>query len=145
MDAYLHGLMVDTWNGARVIGDGGGSTWLHTRDIAGPHDPFDASDETDVGLRCVLLIQTSDSRPPTGQGHFFLEGSAVAFEHGSGSMLPLDPFLLELDQDYNCVHDSNPTCGDFDEDYEQHYGDYGCDWVPSSCTPVGSGCYRGVQ
>lgn len=144
IDAYLHGLLVDTWNGARAIGDGGGSTWLRTRDAAGPHDPFDASDESDIGLRCTAFFEDSDSRPPTAQAHFFLAGSEVPIARGD-IMLPADPRMLEIDQDYNCVHDSNPTCRDFEDRYRDHYGDFGCEWVPSACTAVGTGCYRSVE
>jgi hypothetical protein len=49
--------------------------------------------------------------------------------------------MLEIDQDYNCVHDSNPLCGDFDERYRRSYGEPGCGWVPDGCTADGSGCY----
>src|SRR5688572_18286588 len=51
----LHQAMADTWNGTRTISDGATSTWLHTEDLAGPHDPFTASDETDTGLSCLGL------------------------------------------------------------------------------------------
>jgi hypothetical protein len=144
-DAYLHARMVDTWNDVAVITDGIGSTWIHTRDRAGPHDPFDASIETDLGLRCTLLIETSGSRPPTAQAHFFLDGSATSIERGAGISLPADPHMLEIDQDYNCVHDSNPTCRDFTERYRTNHGDFECDWVPSACTPEGEGCYRSAR
>ena len=43
----------------RFFGDGGGSTWIHTEDLAGPHDPFTASTETDTGLSCLGLIELS--------------------------------------------------------------------------------------
>ncbi len=60
-------------------------------------------------------------------------------------MLAAEPLLVEIDQDYNCIHDSNPTCRDFEERYRTHHGDFACDWVPSSCTPVGEGCYRSAS
>ncbi len=145
MDAYLWQAMVDTWNDEGAIDDGGGSRWIHTRDIAGPHDPFDASAETDTGLRCTLLIETSGSRPPTAQAHFFLEGSAVPVERGSGISLPADPRMLEIDHDFDCLHRSNPTCSDFEDRYRDNHGDFECDWVPSSCTPDGDGCYRSAS
>jgi hypothetical protein len=145
MDAYLHARMVETWDGARIIEDGGGSTWLRTRDAAGPHDPFDASDETDVGLSCTLLFEDSDSRPPTAQAHFFLAGSEAAVERGSGISLAADPYMLEIDHDFDCIHRSNPTCSDFEERYRTNYGDFECEWVPSSCTPIGGGCYRSAS
>ncbi|MCS6797971.1 MAG: hypothetical protein NZ898_05500 [Myxococcota bacterium] len=144
MDAYLWGQMVATWRGARVIADGGGSSWIRTRDLGGPHDPFDASLETDTGLRCILLVETPESRPPNGQAHFFLEGSARAFSRGT-TALPLDPYMLEIDHDYDCLHRSNPLCADFDERYTRNWGDFDCDWVPSACTPIGEGCYRSAR
>ena len=63
-DAYLHERMVETWDERDVIADDGGSFWKHTGDLAGPHDPFDASIETDTGLRCALFFETGDSEPP---------------------------------------------------------------------------------
>jgi hypothetical protein len=144
MDDYLWQHMVDTWGGARVIEDGGGSTFLRTRDIAGPHDPFDASVESDIGLRCTLLIETSESRPPTAQAHFFLDGSAVPVERGSRISLPAEARMLEIDHDYDCVHRSNPTCSDFEDRYRDGYGDFECEWTPSACEAVGADCYRDV-
>lgn len=145
MDAYLWERMVETWDGAAVIDDGGGSHWLHTRDLAGPHDPFDASNETDTGLRCTLLFERSGSRPPTAQAHFFLDGSAVAVERGSGISLPADPYMLEIDLDFDCVHRSNPTCSDFEQRYRDNHGDFECEWVPSACVAEGGGCYRSAR
>jgi hypothetical protein len=142
MDTYLWERMVETWSATGAIEDGGGGVWVHTRDAAGPHDPFDASIETDSGLRCTLLIETSGSRPPTAQAHFFLAGSAVRVERGAGISLDVDPEMLEIDHDYNCIHDSNPTCRDFEDRYRTHYGDFECDWIPSSCTSTDTGCYR---
>jgi hypothetical protein len=141
VDEALHGWMVDTWNELAPITDDGGSTWLHTRDAAGPHDPFDGSIETDTGLRCTLFFEDGDSAPPTAQAHFFLD-AAVPVSRGSAIMLPADPLLIEIDQDFNCIHDSNPTCRDFEERYRASHGDYVCDWVPSSCAPIGTGCHR---
>jgi hypothetical protein len=138
MDDALWQGMVDTWGGASVLDE----PYVHTRDAAGPHDPFDASIESDAGLRCTFLIETGDSRPPTAQAHFFLDGSAVPVERGTGISLPADPRMLEIDQDFNCIHDSNPTCRDFDEKYRVGYGDFECEWVPSACAPSGTGCYR---
>jgi hypothetical protein len=145
VDDTLHGWMVDSWNGTTPLADDGGSTWVHSRDAAGPHDPFDASIETDTGLRCTALIfEQPDSAPPTAQAHFFVS-AAVPVSRGAGIDLPADPLLVELDQDFNCVHDSNPTCHDFEDRYRAHHGDFECEWVPSVCTPVGTGCYRSAM
>jgi hypothetical protein len=144
MDASLWQLAVETWDGTNTIDDGSGGSWAHTSDIAGPHDPFHASIETRTGLDCVLLVETSDSRPPTAQAHFFLDGSAVPVERGPDISLPADPTMLEIDQDFDCLHDSNPTCRDFETRYRDNYGDFECEWVPSACAPEGAGCFRTV-
>lgn len=143
-DAYLHDRMVETWNDTHSITDDGGSTWIHTRDVAGPHDPFDASIETDTGLRCTLIFEDGDSEPPTAQAHFFV-ADPVPVMRGSGIDLPGDPHMLEIDQDFDCVHDSNPTCHDFEDRYRTHHGDFECEWVPGACAPVGTGCYRSAS
>jgi hypothetical protein len=144
MDTYLWQLMVDTWNDAHAVGDGGGTQWKHTGDLAGPHDPFDASAETDAGLRCALIVELPESRPPTAQGHFFLEGSAVPVERGPGIQLETDPYMFEIDHDFDCLHQSNPVCPGrgFDAAYADHYGDFECDWVPAGCESAETGCYR---
>lgn len=127
--------MVDTWNGTRTIGDGGGTTWLHTEDVAGPHDPFTASDETDAGLSCLGLIELGGSKPPTAQAHFFLDGDAVPVQRGAGIDLPADPYLLEIDHDFDCLHQSNPVCPNrnFDTKYATNYGAYDAAWAPAGC------------
>ncbi len=144
MDDDLWARMVETWEGSGAIDDGAGATWIHTRDLAGPHDPFDASNETSTGLACALLFETSDSRPPTAQAHFFLDGSEAPVERGSGISLPSDPRMLEIDLDFDCIHRSNPTCADFEARYRRNWGDFGCEWTPSSCVPTSTGCYRDV-
>jgi hypothetical protein len=127
-------LMVDTWNGSQVIGDGAAATWIHTEDIAGPHDPFTASDETDTGLSCFGLIELGGSKPPTAQAHFFLDAAdAVPVQRGAGIDLPADPYLLEIDHDFDCLHQSNPTCSNFAAKYATNYGDYDPAWAPAGC------------
>lgn len=146
-DVYLWELLVAAWSdGDRSIEDGGGGSWARSSDLAGPHDPFTGSTETETGLDCILLIETGDSRPPTAQAHFFLPGDEVAFERG-GVSLPSDPQMLEVDLDFDCLHRSNPLCPGrgFDEAYAEEWGDYECDWVPAGCTPDGEGCHRGVE
>ncbi len=147
IDDALHAALVETWEEtATPIDDGAGARYVRTRDLAGPHDPFDASVESDTGLRCAaFLIETSDSRPPTAQLHFFLDGSAAPIERGAAISLSEDPRMLEIDLDFDCLHRSNPTCGDFADRYRTHWGDYACEWVPSACTPIGTGCQRSVE
>jgi hypothetical protein len=130
----LHQALADTWNDTRTITDGGTSTWQHTGDLAGPHDPFTASDETDTGLSCFGLIELGGSKPPTAQAHFFLDAAdAVPVERGAGIDLPADPLLLEIDHDFDCLHQSNPTCSDFAAKYTANYGDYEPAWTPAGC------------
>jgi hypothetical protein len=136
MDTTLWQLMVDTWNeDATAIGDGADATWIHTEDLAGPHDPFTASNETDTGLSCLGLIELGDSVPPTAQGHFFLDGDEVPVQRGDGIDLPADPYLFEIDHDFDCLHQSNPVCPGkgFDATYAANYGDYDADWAPDGC------------
>jgi hypothetical protein len=127
--------LVDTWNDTETISDGGDALWIHTQDLAGPHDPFTASTETDTGLSCLGLIELSGSKPPTAQAHFFLAGDAVPVQRGAGIDLPADPYLLEIDHDFDCLHQSNPICPDrgFDAEYITNYGDYAPTWAPTGC------------
>ena len=79
---------------------GAGSFWRDSRDLAGPHAPFDLSDETENG-------------GPRGQVQFFASTmSAVAMKPLARTdvMTLVDPYALELDQDYDCAHNSNPLC-----------------------------------
>lgn len=132
MSAYLWQHMVTTWQGTTSVTDGGGAFWAKTADIAGPHSPFDASNETETGLRCTLLIETSGSKPPTAQAHFFQDGSAVPVKRGPID-LPSDPHMLEIDHDFDCIHRSNPTCSNFINKYVSNYGDYQAGWRPEGC------------
>jgi hypothetical protein len=132
----LHQALADTWNGTRTISDGASSTWLHTEDLAGPHDPFTASTETDTGLSCLGPIELGGSRPPTAQAHFFLDAAdAVPVQRGTGIDLPADPYMFEIDHDFDCLHQSNPLCPnrDFAADYITNYGDYAPAWAPAGC------------
>ncbi len=145
IDDALWGWLVQAWSGTRPLTDGAGSRWVRSRDIAGPHSPFTASDETETGLRCVIVFETGESRPPTGQVHFFRrDEDAEPVRRGSGVSLPADPRMLEMDLDFNCVHDSNPTCGDFVSRYVRNYGDFACGYVPTGCAALGDGCFRSV-
>lgn len=62
-------------------------------------------------------------------------------------MTLVDPYALEMDQDYDCTHNSNPACdytlygpGCLPETdqlgtaiYTQDYGDFEPAWKPTSC------------
>lgn len=139
MDATLHAALVAAGtSGPGVIDDlPAGGHWHDSSDLAGPHDPFDASDETEDGA-------------PRGQVHFFADpASAVANAPlGRTDVAGLvDPYALEMDQDYDCVHNSNPACeytfyGPLCAPepralgatiFTDHYGSFDPTWRPAGC------------
>ena len=93
--------MVD--GGAADLADvpiGAGSFWRDSHDLAGPHAPFDLSDET-------------ENAAPRGQVQFFASTTSTAANKPLGRTdltALVDPYSLEVDQDYDCVHASNPLC-----------------------------------
>jgi hypothetical protein len=86
---------------ARTIGDAiATSFWRDSHDLGGTHAPFDESDETESGA-------------PRGQVQYFKDpASAVAMAPlGRPDLMTLvDPYAFEIDQDYDCTHNSNPSC-----------------------------------
>jgi hypothetical protein len=140
VDRVLHAALVEAHDSGRpaTLRDGD-SFWRNTHDLAGPHAPFDGSDETDTSFA------------PRGQVQFFRSPtSALARSPLRRKDLEslVDPFVVEMDQDYNCVHDSNPLCTyvttgplclpqfpslgiDFQE---RSRGAVERDWQPASCT-----------
>lgn len=87
--------------GARTIGDViATSYWRDSHDLAGAHSPFDQSDETEGGA-------------PRGQVQYFGDptSSAATSPLGRPDLVTLvDPLAFEIDQDYDCTHNSNPLC-----------------------------------
>ncbi|OGQ16911.1 MAG: hypothetical protein A2138_16615 [Deltaproteobacteria bacterium RBG_16_71_12] len=77
--------------------DGALPAWRDTRDLLGPHEPFTASSETDLGQ-------------PRGQAHFFAADADVVALGRPGVEGVFDPRALELDLDFNLLHESAPTC-----------------------------------
>jgi uncharacterized protein (TIGR03437 family) len=71
--------------------------WRDSADLAGPHSPFNNSSETFTGQ-------------PRGQIHFWRwdHEAQVLFRPGVEGVY--DPHIVEIDLDYNTVHDSNPLC-----------------------------------
>lgn len=70
----------------------------HNRDIAGAHDPFNASSETSYG-------------DPRGQMHFWWDqsrGQSTCVWTGLGCVI--DYRIMEMDHDFNAVHDSSTEC-----------------------------------
>ena len=73
--------------------------WRDTEDLAGPHEPFDQSNETEEGA-------------PRGQVHFFTAAAAAAppVLERNGVEGVVDGNIVEHDIDYNLLHDSCPEC-----------------------------------
>lgn len=71
--------------------------WAPTRDLAGPHKPFTQSVETLHGQ-------------PRGQAHFFARDEQAVPLSRPGVENLADPRLVEIDVDYNLVHESAPDC-----------------------------------
>jgi hypothetical protein len=89
-------------NGAPDLADVvmAGDAWRDSHDAAGPHAPFDVSDETENGA-------------PRGQVQFFADTASARAQQPLGRvdlMTLIDPLAFEIDQDYDCVHNSNPLC-----------------------------------
>jgi hypothetical protein len=137
-----NGPLVDPWNNR---------SWRDSTDRAGAHKPFTVSNETSYGS-------------PRGQVHFWLprvnaERTAYVlpvqpahqqvWRRGVEGLV--DPYLIEMDQDYNWLHDSNPLCANNLSDYVNNHGQSGperinIDWEPSSCRaspprPGYQGCF----
>ncbi|MGE0791219.1 MAG: hypothetical protein AB7S26_36435 [Sandaracinaceae bacterium] len=145
MDATLHAALVatNTNRGAATAGVydiadlGSGAHWRDSHDLGGPHAPFDQSDETNDGA-------------PRGQVHYFVDPTSTLASSALGRVdleTLVDPFALEMDQDYDCVHSSNPSC-DYTfygagclpatrrsglEIYQRNYRDVDVTYVPSGC------------
>jgi hypothetical protein len=113
------------------------SFWRDSHDLAGPHTPFDASDET-------------EGDAPRGQLQYFRDPTSARASSPLGRQdlaTLVDPFALEIDQDYDCTHNSNPSCeytlyGAFCaplakrtgvEIYGDHYGVIDLTWRPTGC------------
>ena len=114
------------------------SFWRDSHDLGGPHAPFDLSDETDNGA-------------PRGQVQYFKDFASTAANAPLGRTdltTLVDPHALEMDQDYDCPHNSNPLCAYTTYGplcvpqasklgiaiYTQNYGDYDPSWQPVDCT-----------
>jgi hypothetical protein len=148
MDAALHDALVaaNTHKGAAGTGGvydladvqpGASRFWRDSHDAAGPHTPFDLSDETENGA-------------PRGQVQYFRDPASAAAKAPLGRMdltTLVDPFALEMDQDYDCLHNSNPSCSYVTygplcapmasklgvDLYESNYGSVEVSWRPSGC------------
>lgn len=108
MDTALHGALVaanqhegEPQSGKLDISDAvNDSFWRDSHDLGGPHAPFNLSDETDNGA-------------PRGQTQFFADPATAVANAPLGRQdleTLVDPLALEMDQDYDCPHNSNPAC-----------------------------------
>lgn len=138
MDPALHDVWVAVNAGTETLADiAPHADWRQSNDAGGPHAPFDQSDETNDGA-------------PRGQTQYFVDptGAAATAPLGRRDIEDVtDPYALEFDQDYDCVHASNPAC-DYvfygpacapetslsgDAIYTMNYGDFEPAWAPSGC------------
>lgn len=72
--------------------------WEESTDLAGPHEPFSQSSQTDGGQ-------------PRGQTHQFEHDyEATSINHPLFYFSGSNPYIVEIDIDYNLTHDSNPEC-----------------------------------
>ncbi len=136
------GPLLDRWNNR---------SWQDSSDPWGSHPPFTVSNETSYGS-------------PRGQAHFWLPrlnpertGYFIPVQPASqqvwrrGVEGVTDPYLIEMDQDFNWRHDSNPLCSDFLSDYVNNHGNSGpepidIEWEPASCRappPATQSAYQG--
>ena len=113
------------------------SFWRDSHDAGGPHGPFDLSDETDQGA-------------PRGQTQYFKDPASTLAKSPLGRQdltTLVDPLALEMDQDYDCVHNSNPSCSYVTygpacfpkasksgiDIYVESYGSIEPGWKPKGC------------
>ena len=78
-----------------MVDANGVNGWERSKDIGGPHSPFNASDQTVYGH-------------PRGQTHFFNGGSAPLCKADLNCLQ--DAASFEFDQDYDPEHDSSTEC-----------------------------------
>ena len=114
-----------------------GGFWRNSHDLGGPHAPFDLSDETNDGA-------------PRGQTQYFSDVTSTAATSALGRQdleTLVDPYAIEMDQDYDCPHNSNPGCSYTTygpeclletslpgaQIYTNDYGDFEPTWKPAGC------------
>jgi hypothetical protein len=115
---------------AHALRTGGLAAWEDSNDLAGPHDPFTMSLETRAGQ-------------PTGQAHFFARNEDAVPLGRMGVEGVNDAHAIEIDIDFNLVHESSPLCeygGETGlERYERVWRDEGAGgdaelaYVPTGC------------
>jgi hypothetical protein len=146
MDATLHAAQQAASKNSGAIQSNGkpdiadvlpGTAWHDSQDLGGSHAPFDLSDESVEG-------------GPRGQTQFFADPTSAKAKSplARADLTTLvDPYALEIDQDYDCPHNSNPDC-DYvlygpacipmtskkgTDIYTAKYGSYDPAYKPSGC------------
>jgi hypothetical protein len=141
MDMTLHTAMSAAFANQGATGDiadiPAAGFWRDSHDLGGSHAPFDQSDETNDGA-------------PRGQTQYFKDPASTLANSPLGRMdltTLVDPLAIEMDQDYDCAHNSNPICSytfygaaclpqssmlgvDI---YTSKYGSIDPTWKPSGC------------
>ncbi len=97
--------------------------WADSNDFGGPHAPFTQSGETQEGS-------------PRGQTHFWSFDTQASVLSRNGVVGVYDPHIVEIDNDYNILHDSNP-----EGTYSFTYGraEYKNHWNASGAANRGDG------
>ncbi|TMQ11247.1 MAG: hypothetical protein E6J91_23635 [Deltaproteobacteria bacterium] len=129
------------WSRAPLITDVQGGVpyydyFRNSHDAGGPHAPFDWSDESKGG-------RTDSPGSPTAQTQFWSADSSWLPSGGGAASSPVyrtgvwgvvDPYLLEIDQDWDLCHHSDPASCSRGQEYSDDYGDYQPNWSPP-CGP----------
>jgi hypothetical protein len=112
MDNYLRTAMVYANYGyTMTIDQNGNNYWKPSADLAGPHSPFDASNETAYGH-------------PRGQIQFWGSNNGYSTPvYSTGVNGIVDENIMEIDQDYDWNHPSSTECS---------YDTGGCDTCRSA-------------
>jgi hypothetical protein len=112
MDNTLHNAMIYANYGYFMTMDQNGNNyWKPSADMAGPHSPFDMSDETSYGH-------------PRGQIQFWGSGNGYTTPvYSTGVNGIVDYNIMEMDQDYDWNHPSSTECS---------YDTGGCDTCKSA-------------
>ena len=114
----------------------------NSHDFGGPHAPFNTSDESKGG-------RTDSPGSPTIQSQFWSPdfgydasgnpywnwrpwagGRAQSPVGRPGVESVVDPYIIEIDQDWDLFHHSDPTHSDFSQQYIDDYGNFLPNWTP---------------
>jgi len=119
MDNALHNAMIVANNNSNsfvTFDQNGNNYWKKSSDPGGPHDPFDASNETSYGH-------------PRGQMHFWKSSAGFSTPvYSTGVNGVVDENIMEIDQDYDWNHPSSTECS---------YDTGGCDTCQASYDRAG--------